>query len=59
MVADWTKPDPGIGRYLAHNNRYGIPLNVVYGPKAPEGIVLPEICTAETIVQAIRQAQGI
>jgi suppressor for copper-sensitivity B len=59
MVADWTKPDPAISRYLAHHNRYGIPLNVVYGPKAPEGIVLPEICTAETIVQAIRQAQGI
>jgi suppressor for copper-sensitivity B len=59
MVADWTKPDPAISRYLAHYNRYGIPLNVVYGPKAPEGIVLPEICTAETIVQAIRQAQGI
>jgi suppressor for copper-sensitivity B len=59
MVADWTKPDPAISRYLAHHNRYGIPLNVVYGPKAPEGIVLPEICTTETIVQAIRQAQGI
>jgi suppressor for copper-sensitivity B len=56
MVADWTKPDPAISRYLAHHNRYGIPLNVVYGPKAPAGIVLPEICTAETIVQAIRQA---
>jgi suppressor for copper-sensitivity B len=58
MVADWTRPDPAISRYLAHHNRYGIPLNVVYGPKAPEGIVLPEICTAETIVQALRQAQG-
>jgi suppressor for copper-sensitivity B len=58
MVADWTRPDPAISRYLAHHNRYGIPLNVVYGPKAPEGIVLPEICTAATIVQAIRQAQG-
>jgi suppressor for copper-sensitivity B len=58
MVADWTRPDPAISRYLAHHNRYGIPLNVVYGPKAPEGIVLPEVCTAETIVQALRQAAG-
>jgi hypothetical protein len=31
---------------------------VVYGPKAPQGIVLPEVCTVETIVQAIRQASG-
>jgi suppressor for copper-sensitivity B len=58
MVADWTRPDPAISRFLAQHNRYGIPLNVVYGPKAPQGIVLPEVCTVETIVQAIRQASG-
>jgi len=58
MVADWTRPDPAISRFLAQYNRYGIPLNVVYGPKAPQGIVLPEVYTAETIVAAIRQAQG-
>jgi suppressor for copper-sensitivity B len=58
MVADWTQPDTAISRFLAQHNRYGIPLNVVYGPKAPQGIVIPEICTADTIVQAIRQAQG-
>jgi suppressor for copper-sensitivity B len=58
MVADWTRPDPAISRFLAQHNRYGIPLNVVYGPKAPQGIVLPEICSAETMVEAIKQAQG-
>jgi suppressor for copper-sensitivity B len=58
MVADWTKPDPAISRYLAHFGRYGIPLNVVYGPKAPEGIVLPELLTSDAVEQAIRQAQG-
>jgi suppressor for copper-sensitivity B len=58
MAADWTRPDPAISRFLARHNRYGIPLNVVYGPKAPQGIVLPELTTAETIVQAIRQASG-
>jgi suppressor for copper-sensitivity B len=58
MVADWTRPDPAISRFLARHNRYGIPLNVVYGPKAPQGIVLPEVCTVETIVAALRQAQG-
>jgi suppressor for copper-sensitivity B len=58
MVADWTKPDPAINRYLAHFGRYGIPLNVVYGPKAPEGIVLPELLTSDGVEQAIRQAQG-
>jgi suppressor for copper-sensitivity B len=58
MVADWTRPDPAISRFLAQHGRYGIPLNVVYGPKAPQGIVLPEVSTGETMVQAIRQASG-
>jgi suppressor for copper-sensitivity B len=58
MVADWTRPDPAISRYLAHHGRYGIPLNVVYGPNAPDGIVLPEVCTVETIVAAIHRAAG-
>jgi suppressor for copper-sensitivity B len=58
MVADWTRPDPAISRYLAHHDRYGIPLNVVYGPNAPDGIVLPEVCTVETIVAAIHRAAG-
>jgi suppressor for copper-sensitivity B len=58
MVADWTRPDPVISRFLAQHNRYGIPLNVVYGPGAPQGIVVPEICTVETMVRAIRNAQG-
>lgn len=56
MVADWTKPDPAISRYLGHFNRYGIPLNVVYGPKAPQGIVLPELLTADAVAEALRQA---
>ncbi len=36
MVADWTQPDPAISGYLASFGRFGIPMNVVYGPKAPE-----------------------
>ena len=58
MVADWTRPDPAISDYLARFGRYGIPLNVVYGPKAPEGIALPELLTTDDVLQAIRQASG-
>jgi suppressor for copper-sensitivity B len=58
MVADWTKPDPKISQYLARYNRYGIPLNVVYGPKAPEGMVLPELLTSDAVAQALKQAGG-
>lgn len=58
MVADWTRPDPAISAYLAKFGRYGIPLNVVYGPKAPRGIPLPELCSAETVLAALKQASG-
>jgi suppressor for copper-sensitivity B len=58
MEADWTRPDPAITAYLAKFDRYGIPLMVVYGPKAPQGIALPEICSPETVLDALKQASG-
>ena len=36
MQADWTRPDPKIANYLASFGRYGIPFNVVYGPRCTE-----------------------
>jgi suppressor for copper-sensitivity B len=58
MRADWTRPNPAIAAYLAGFGRYGIPFNAVYGPKAPAGIVLPEVLTKEAVREAIRQAGG-
>jgi suppressor for copper-sensitivity B len=58
MIADWTKPDSKISAYLAEFDRYGIPLNVVYGPKAPQGIALPEILTSDAVLAALKQASG-
>lgn len=58
MRADWTRPDPGIAKYLASFSRYGIPFDVVYGPAAPQGIVLPEILTEEDISTAVAKARG-
>jgi suppressor for copper-sensitivity B len=58
MVADWTRPDPAIATYLGKFDRYGIPLNVVYGPKAPQGIALPELLTDDAVLAALKQASG-
>ena len=33
--------------------------NIVYGPGAPQGIVLPTILTADAVLAAIEQAKGI
>ncbi|MBL8709096.1 MAG: thioredoxin family protein [Rhodospirillaceae bacterium] len=57
MLADWTNPDPAISAYLAGFGRYGIPMNVVYGPGAPQGIALPELLSAEAVLDALAAAK--
>ena len=58
MRADWTSPDPKISAFLASFGRYGIPLNVVFGPAAPGGILLPELLTSNAVFEAIDKASG-
>lgn len=58
MEADWTRPNADIARYLARFGRYGIPFNVVYGPAAPDGIVLPELLTEAAVEDALARAAG-
>ena len=57
MQADWTRPDATISRYLEQFNRYGIPFNAVYGPAAPDGIVLSEILSASSVLDALEDAR--
>lgn len=56
MRADWTRPSDVITAYLKRFGRYGIPFNVVYGPAAPQGIVLPELLSVEALNQALDRA---
>ncbi len=56
MRADWTRPNREIAEYLAGFGRYGIPFNVVYGPRAPSGIVLSELLTTEGVLAALDRA---
>ncbi len=58
MQADWTLPQDSITRYLATFQRYGIPFNAVYGPAAPDGILLPEILTPGAVMDALDAARG-
>jgi suppressor for copper-sensitivity B len=58
MRADWTRPDESIAAYLARHGRYGIPFNIVYGPKAPQGVMLPELLTDGAVLDALEQAGG-
>ena len=58
MRADWTRQDPILASYLASYGRAGIPFNVVFGPHAQTGIVLPEILNLESLKNALTQARG-
>ena len=57
MQADWTRPDDKIAQFLQDNNRYGIPFNAVYGPNAPNGILLSEVLTPSAVMDAIKDTQ--
>ena len=58
MKADWTRPNQEIADYLASYGRYGIPFNAVYGPGAPDGLVLSEILVTDNILAAFEEAGG-
>ena len=59
MRADWTSPDDRIAAYLESFGRFGIPFNVVHGPAAPGGVVLPEILSESAVLTAIEEAGGL
>jgi suppressor for copper-sensitivity B len=58
MKADWTRPSQEIADYLASFGRYGIPFDAVYGPRAPGGVVLPEILVTDSVLAAFEEAAG-
>ncbi len=56
---DARRLDPSGSRvtaYLQSFGRYGVPLDVVYGPGAPMGIALPELLTQAAVMDAFRRA---
>jgi suppressor for copper-sensitivity B len=56
LKADWTRPDPAIASFLASHGRFGIPFNIIYGPKANDGIVLGELLNANMVESALIKA---
>jgi suppressor for copper-sensitivity B len=57
MQADYTNSDRTIYKFLEKYNHQGVPLNMVFGPKAEKGIILPILLTKEEILHAVAQAQ--
>jgi thiol:disulfide interchange protein DsbD len=52
--ADWTHSDPRISETLEKFNRDGVPLYLLYSPKAPDAPqVLPEVLTPGIVLEAL------
>lgn len=58
LQGDWTQQDETIATYLRSFGKFGIPFNVVYGPSAPNGIVLPELLSKRAVTDALIMATG-
>ncbi|APR35120.1 protein-disulfide reductase DsbD family protein [Paraburkholderia sp. SOS3] len=58
MRADWSRYNPQIAGYVQSFGRFGIPLDVVYGPRQPQGHLLPELLQTATLFQALDGASN-
>lgn len=56
LQGDLTNPDATIEAYIRKHGRYGIPFNIVYGPGAPEGKLLPELLSPSLVLDALAAA---
>ncbi len=57
MQADWTLPSDNILNYLQSYGRYGIPFNIIYSPEKPDGVILPELLTVESMLEKIEESK--
>jgi thiol:disulfide interchange protein len=56
LRADWTHGDPVITDILKKHGRAGVPMYLVYpGGKNREAVLLPELITAQSVLDALKQ----
>lgn len=51
---DWTNRDPQIAAGLQRFDRAAVPVNLVYLPGRAEPLLLPEVLTPGTVLEAVR-----
>jgi thiol:disulfide interchange protein len=56
LRADWTNKDPRITAELATYQRSAVPFNLIWAPGQEEPVILPELLTAGTVLDAMRKA---
>jgi suppressor for copper-sensitivity B len=58
IKGDYTKGSSDLTDYIKSHKRSGVPLNVVYGPKAPQGIVLPVLFSEKELFTALEESKN-
>ena len=56
MVGDWTNEDPAITEVLQRHGRAGVPLYLYFKPGSAKALVLPQLLTPNTVIEAIENA---
>ncbi|MBK8475299.1 MAG: thioredoxin family protein [Opitutaceae bacterium] len=54
---DWTNRDPQIAAELQRFDRAAVPVNLVYLPGRAEPLLLPEVLTPGTVLEAVRRKE--
>jgi suppressor for copper-sensitivity B len=57
MKGDMTSPSKPLLEYIKKFGRYGIPVNIVYGPKAKDGILLDTLLSIDAVKEAVEKAK--
>lgn len=55
---DWTKPNDSIEKFLQQNQRFGIPFNIIYSKKYPDGMILSELLSEEEIFKKFEKIKS-
>lgn len=58
VKADWTKYDETITKALESFGRSGVPLYVLYNPKDPKPVVLPEVITPAIVLGEFKKLEN-
>ena len=58
MRGDLTKPNKTINEYINSFGRFGIPVNIIYSPSAPQGILFSEILTVKDILITLEEIKN-
>lgn len=53
---DWTGYNPRVLEFMEKFGRKGLPFYVIFSPKVPDGLVLPEILTEKDLRDILREA---